>query len=215
MAQAPLDPWGRPLRTARSKVSTNPFKQVVGRFWWLLIPILGVVCSQDAYVRPHLMDDTNTMNLEKVATDQVVDSLLARLRTIDGETAAVQAEIDSTWTPQVQLYSAVRDSLVRIRREFDQAIPADEARVDSLKAVLAELNSELQTASAELQRHQQTIDELKTERRVLRDSLGTVSDDIVDLADVYDRMANPDKYRKNTALIPGPGDWPNRDEIER
>lgn len=215
MAQAPLDPWGRPLRTSHSKVSTNVFKQVFGRLWWVAIPLVGIICSQDAYIRPHLMNDENTINLEKVATEQRVDSLLADLRIIDGEAAAVQAEIDSTWQPQVVLYSTVLDSLVRIRREFDAAIPGDEAKIDSLKAVLAELNGQLQTASAELQEHQQTIDRLKDERRSLRDSLSIVSNDIEELAGVYDRMANPDAYRKNTALIPGPGNYPNRDQIER
>ena len=215
MAQAPLDPWGRPLRTSQSKVSTNAFKQVAGRLWYLAIPLLGIICSQDAYVRPHLLNDENTINLEKLHTEQRVDSLLADLRIIDAETAAVQAEIDSTWQPQVVLYSTVLDSLVRIRREFDAAIPADEAKIDSMKAVLSELNGQLQSASAELQGYQITIDGLKDERRTLRDSLDIVSNDIEELAGVYDRMANPDDYRKNTALIPGPGNYPNRDALEK
>jgi uncharacterized coiled-coil protein SlyX len=215
MDEGPLDPSGRPLRTARSKVRTSTFRQVITRFWYLAVPLFGVVCSQDAYVRPHLLDAENTINLARVRTDQVIDSLVAEQRVIDGEAAAVHAEIDSTWQPQVELYSSVLDSLVQIRREYDTAIPGDEARLDSLRAVLAELQGTLQQASAELQRHQQTIDKLKDRRRGLTDSLRSVHEEVRDLADVYDRLANPDKYRKNTALVPGPGNWPNRDELPK
>ena len=152
------DRWGRPLRTAKSRVRTSVFKQIFGRFWYFIIPGLGIVCAQDAYVRPHLVEDENTINLGRVATDQVRDSLLADLRIIDNETSAVEAEIDSTWTPQVALYRSVLDSLLAVRREYDAAIPTAESKVDSLDEALAELVTALQTASAELQEYQLDID---------------------------------------------------------
>ena len=207
------DRWGRPLRTAKSRVRTSVFKQIFGRFWYFIIPGLGIVCAQDAYVRPHLVEDENTINLGRVATDQVRDSLLADLRIIDNETSAVEAEIDSTWTPQVALYRSVLDSLLAVRREYDAAIPTAESKVDSLDEALAELVTALQTASAELQEYQLHIDEKKTRRRTLRDSISVLATEIEELADVYDRLANPDDYRKNTALIPGPGNYPDRDNL--
>lgn len=207
------DRWNRPLRTAHSRVRTSVIKQILTRFWYLVIPGLGVVCAQDAYVRPHLVADENTINLGRVATDQVRDSLLAHLRIIDGETGAVRAEIDSTWNRQVNLYHSVLDSLLTIRREYDQAIPVAEAKVESLTAALAEIQTALQTASAELQNYQLNIDDMKVRRRSLRDSIDAVALEIEELADVYDRLANPDKYRKNTALIPGPGNYPDRDNL--
>jgi hypothetical protein len=207
------DRWGRPLRTAKSRVRTSVFKQIFGRFWYFIIPGLGIVCAQDAYVRPHLVNDENTINLARVATDQVRDSLLADLRVIDGETGAVQAEIDSTWTPQVALYRTVLDSLLLVRREYDAALPSAESKVDSLDLALAEILTALQSASAELQEHQLDIDRMKVRRRTLRDSIDAASGEIQELADVYDRLANPDNYRKNTALIPGPGTYPDRDNL--
>ena len=207
------DRWGRPLRTAKSRVRTSVFKQIFSRFWYFIIPGLGIVCAQDAYVRPHLMNDENTINLARVATDQVRDRLLADHRVIEGETFALQAEIDSTWTPQVGLYRSILDSLLAVRREYDAALPTAEAKVDSLDTALTELLTALQTASAELQEHQLDIDEMKVRRRTLGDSLALVAREIEELADVYDRLANPDDYRKNTALIPGPGNYPDRDNL--
>ena len=207
------DRWGRPLRTAKSRVRTSVFKQIFGRFWYFIIPGLGIVCAQDAYVRPHVVNDENTTNIGRVVTDQVRDSLLADLRIVDGETGAVQAEIDSSWTPQVDLYRSVLDSLLAVRREYDAALPSAESKVDSLDAALAELLTALQGASAELQEQQLDIDEMKVRRRTLRDSIDAVANEIKDLADVYDRLANPDDYRKNTALIPGPGNYPDRDNL--
>lgn len=209
------DRWGRPLRTAKSKVRTSVWKQVVSRFWYVIIPGLGIVCAQDAYVRPHLLGDENTVNLGRVATDQVRDSLLADLRIIDNETAAVEAEIDSTWVPQVALFQHVLDSLLVIRREYDAAIPDAQAKVDSLDQALAEILTALQTASADLQANQLEIDRMKERRRVLKDSIDAVTVEIGELADVQDRLANPDRYRKNTALIPGPGNYPDRDNLKR
>ena len=213
MAEEPRDQFGRPLRTARSRVRSSVFKRVISRFWYLMIPLFGFVCSQDAYVRPHLVQDENLVNLGRVQTDEVRDSLRAIVSVIDGETATVEAEIDSTWSRQVALYHSVLDSLLTVRREYDTAVPTAEAQVDSLKAVLSEVQGQLQTASAELQQHQLTIDDLKETRRALADSIDAVAEQIVELADVYDRLANPDKYRKNTALIPGPGNYPDRDAI--
>ncbi len=207
------DRWGRPLRTAKSRVRSNWFKSIFGRLWYIAIPGIGIICAQDAYVRPHLVDDENTINLGRVATDLVTDSLLADLRVIDGETATLQAEIDSTWAPQVMLYRSVLDSLIAVRREYDGALPAAEAKVDSLELVLAELQESLQKASADVQERQLAIDGMKIERRALRDSIQALTGEIEELADVYDRLANPDDYRKNTALIPGPGNYPDRDNL--
>jgi hypothetical protein len=33
--------------------------------------------------------------------------------------------------------------------------------------------------------------------------------------EVTDRVLNPDSYRKNTALVTGEGNFPNRDAIEK
>jgi hypothetical protein len=160
-----------------------------------------------------LVHNENLVNLERVATDQVKDSLLADVRVIDGESSVVQAAIDSTARPQVLLYRSILDSLLVIRREYDGALPTAEFKVDSLALVLAEIQTELQSASSELQQHQLTIDELKVYRRTMADSVVVLTGEIKELADVYDRLANPDDYRKNTALVPGPGNYPNRDAL--
>jgi hypothetical protein len=213
MSEEPRDKFGRPLRTAKSRVRTSAFRQIISRVWYLMIPLFGMVCSKDAYVRPHLVRDENVINTQRVETDEVRDSLLAIVNTIDSETAVVEAEIDSTWNRQVALFRSVLDSLLAVRAEYDVAVPVAEQQVDSLEAVLAEVQSQLQLSSAELQNHQLTIEELKETRRQLQDSIEVITEDIAELADVYDRLANPDKYRKNTALIPGPGNYPNRDAI--
>jgi len=207
------DRHGRRFRTEKSRVGTNWFKQVVSRFWYVMIPPIAIMFAKDAYVRPHLVRNENKINLERVATDQVKDSLTADVRIIDGETATVQASIDSTAHPQVLLYRSVLDSLLSIRREYDGALPTAENKVDSLTLVLAEIQTELQSASAELQQHQLTIDELKVYRRAMTDSVVVLTGEIRELADIYDRLANPDDYRKNTALVPGPGNYPNRDAL--
>ncbi|MEZ4654424.1 MAG: hypothetical protein R3E12_12755 [Candidatus Eisenbacteria bacterium] len=137
MADEPKDKFGRPLRTAKSRVRTSAFKQVISRFWYLLILLFGVVCSKDAYVRPHLVSDENVINIGRVQTDEVRDSLLAIENKIDGETATVEAEIDSTWSRQVALYRSVLDSLLDVRHEYDAAVPIAEAQVDSLEGGLS------------------------------------------------------------------------------
>jgi len=188
-------------------------KAIVGRLWYLFIPAVGIVCSQDSYIAPQLRADQDARNREEAALLKMQDSLLAEHRAIEGEGLSIQADVDSGYTPQLQLYRHVLDSLKTEQGYYDETLPMMRTRADSLRAILGELQGYLQQASVDMQNRQNSIDSLKDVRSGLRDSIESVSQTLVVLSDTWDRLAHPDKYRKNTALVPGPGNYPNRDAL--
>lgn len=188
---------------------------IFGRIWYLFVPALGVVCAHDGYVRPELMVAENTINREKLALQKMEDSLQAERRKIEAEGLDVRADIDSTYMPQIALYSQIVDSLRAERFLFDRSLPGLRRQADSLRTVLAELQGNLQFSSTQMQDRQNTVDSLKARRIVVGDSVRIVNEQLVSLSDTWDRLANPDKYRKNSALVPGPGNFPNRDQLPR
>lgn len=190
-------------------------KLVVMRVWYLFVPALGVVCAHDGYVRPELMAAKNTINREKVVLQKMEDSLQAERRKIESEGLAIESDIDSTYMPQIALYAQIVDSLRSERLLFDRSLPGLRRQADSLRTVLAELQGNLVVSSTRMQERQTTVDSLKARRVVVLDSIQAVNEQLVSLSDRWDRLANPDKYRKNTALVPGPGNFPNRDQLPR
>lgn len=188
-------------------------KAILGRLWYLAIPAVGIVCSQDSYIAPQIRADQDTRNREEAALMRVQDSLLAEYRKIEGDGITIEADIDSGYVPQITLYREIVDSLRTEKGFYDRTLPRMRSRADSLRAVLGELQGYLQQASVDMQARQNSIDSMREVRVALRDSIQDVSRALVVMSDTWDRLAHPDKYRKNTALVPGPGSYPNRDAL--
>ncbi len=189
------------------------FKAIMRRVWYLAIPFVGIVCSQDSYIAPQLRADQDTRNREEAALMRVQDSLLAEFRKIEGDGITIEADIDSGYAPQIGLYQEILDSLRTEKGYYDQTLPGMRSRADSLRAVLGELQGYLQQASMDMQARQNSIDSMREVRVAMRDSIQAVSRTLVVMSDTWDRLAHPDNYRKNTALVPGPGSYPNRDAL--
>jgi septal ring factor EnvC (AmiA/AmiB activator) len=190
-------------------------KAILKRSWYLLMPLLGIMCSQDSYVRPHLVGFEDTTNREKKIFLDKRDNLRMRLSSLEADIYNVETEMDTTVRPQIEVYESFLDSLVTIRQEYDRTLPEAEAMIDSLKQELADLKGMSRRASR-----------LLASKIALRDSLGTAIDSMYAMVEVLDdtiqareelvyRILHPGEFRKKTAIFPGKGEYPNRDRLPR
>ena len=53
-----MNPSGRKSSAYAAEPKTPAFKAVIARWWWVLMPLLGIVCAE-AYVSPHVADSAN------------------------------------------------------------------------------------------------------------------------------------------------------------
>jgi hypothetical protein len=191
------------------------FKQIISRFWYLLIPFIGIMCSQESYVRPHLVHYEDLTNRERKIFLDARDSLSLERGNLETEISNVQFEMDTTVIPQSEFYEMILDSLVTIRRTFDVSLPVTEALIDSLNGVHRDLveNSEL---NADLwQRRISTRDSLYKQVLIFEDSLVALADTIQAKDDLVYRILHPGEFRKETSLFPGEEDYPDRDKLPK
>ncbi len=88
-----------------------------------------------------------------------------------------------------------------------------EQQLDSLRAEYSIAEAQTQASSESLAVLQSMVDSLNDVAAKLGEDRIPLEEAAVQDLDQADRITNPDKYRKNTALVTGAGDYPNRDEL--
>lgn len=185
------------------------------RLLYLLMPVIGIMCSQEAYVRPHLMAFEDGGNREKKVFIDKRDNLQLRLSDLGNDTLNTIFEMDTTVVPQIAFYEEILDSLLAIRQTYDRTLPVTEAIIDSLGKVREELDEKNLLTRALYERHVAARDSLRGEVLKAEELLTALADTIrAKDARVY-RILHPEDFRKGTAIFPGPGDYPDRDSLPR
>lgn len=185
---------------------------VLSRFWYLLIPILGIMCANQSYVRPDLEDIKNIKNLEFKATLDAVDDLRTRMAGVETEVNTIEAEIDTLHAPRVELYSAIVDSLKQERLVYDGSLPETKSKIDSLQAVYDGISGEVEGLTLTFRRQSVRLDSLEGWQVVLVDSLAGLDGLIALRTDELYRVRHPKEYKRRDALFTGDGEYPRRDE---
>jgi hypothetical protein len=187
-------------------------RQVLGRFWYLLVPFIGIMCANDTYVRPELEDIKNITNLERKDVLDVQDDLRAQASAVQTEVVTVEAEIDTLYDPRIAGYTAVFDSLKSIRLIYDSTIPATQQRIDSLQTVHDEIADENERLAEVFRRRSTTLDSLHAWQAELQDSIVALDGLITMQTDYLYRVRHPKDFRRKDALLTGEGEYPRRDE---
>lgn len=187
-------------------------KAILGRFWYLLVPFIGIMCANDTYVRPDLEDIKNAQNLERKDVLDRKDELRAQIAAVEGEIVTVQDMIDTLYAPRIEIFTAIRDSLLDVRAIYDATLPVTRARIDSLQAVYDEISGEVDRLSATYGMRSTTLDSLSRWRATLSDSIIGLDETIALRTDHLYRLRHPKEYQRRDALFIGEGEYPQRDE---
>jgi hypothetical protein len=185
---------------------------ILSRFWYLLVPFIGIMCAHQAYVRPDLEDIKNTTNLERKELLDEQDNLKAQITALQSQEQEVSAEIDTLYTPQINYYQAIYDSLLTLRRVYDETLPRTKRQIDSLRTIADGIEDDLDRLSEVYRRRSATLDSLAAWQATLEDSTVLLDERIALKTDRLFRTRYPEEHRRKEAVFTGEGVYPRRDE---
>ncbi|MFH1143261.1 MAG: hypothetical protein V1774_01805 [Candidatus Eisenbacteria bacterium] len=185
---------------------------ILGRFWYLLVPFIGIMCANDSYVRPDIEDIKNINNLERKDALDEIDDMKAKASGVQTEYVTVEAEIDTLYSPRILGFTAVVDSLKSIRILYDGTVPATRTRIDSLKTIFDQVVAENEQLARVFRSRSTTLDSLSSWSAQLGDSILVLDDRVAKRTDHLYRVRNPKDYKRKEALFTGEGEYPRRDE---
>lgn len=195
------------------KERNRALKAVFGRFWYLLVPFLGIMCAHDSYVRPYVEDNKSIKNQERKIMLDRVDDLKGQISALQSQEISVQDYTDTLHVPYIDFYTAIVDSLVLIRTSYDELLPLAKAKIDSLTLVRDEIISENENLSRIFQEKSTRYAGLADWNHTLKDSVVVLDQQIALLTDELFRVREPLEYKRKEALFIGQGKYPNRNEL--
>lgn len=187
-------------------------KVILSRFWYLLVPFLGIMYAHDSYVRPQTEDIKSIKNQERAQLLDSKDDLRVQRSNVQSEIRSVSDVLDTLYLPQIRFYGTVHDSLLKIRQVYDETLPMTKTRIDSLSAINEALVAEIDELSNTYRDRDEALDGLRAWRSTMQDSIVVLDDMIALKTDELFREQNPLEYRRRNALFTGEGDYPNRDD---
>jgi hypothetical protein len=187
-------------------------KMVLARFWYLLVPVLGILWAHDSYIRPVAEDVKSLQNREKAQVLDQQDDIRAQVSVVQSQSNEVGSQLDTLYLPQIEFYGTVHDSLRQLRLVYDSNLPRSKARLDSLTNMRDQLTGELDQLSQTFRERSTLLRDLKTWRATMEDSIRGLDSLIALRTDDLYRKQHPLEYRRKEALFTGQGEYPRRDE---
>lgn len=194
-----------PIRDKKSssywKKGIHPaVRAVAGRWWWVAMPLLGLVCAE-AYVSPHVADSEDAVNRIKKLEQDKLEELDALHITEDNRLFAIEATIDTLYLPELQWNTRTRDSLRAVRTDIESQFPLLERQIANLTEQIDALQEPIREAELEKQQREQEIEQYKASIETLRDSLSSLVDEQEALNDRLYRLQHPEEFDRSRGLI--------------
>ena len=189
-------------------------KIISSRAWYLIIPLIGLVYANARQVTPQVQQLKKTLTTEQKALDLQRTQTLTQANPLRAHISALKA-LGDTFQVRFTQMDVLADSVSTLLAEDRRSEAKLQAELDSLNLVHSQAARQLAACNETLKGVGPIIDSLKAVigvRHAETESLRAVTAQNLDLAD---RVLNPDKYRKNTALVTGQGDFPNRDALPK
>jgi hypothetical protein len=189
-------------------------KVVFARFWFLIIPLIGLVYANVRQVTPRVQELNKAMTEEQKTLEKTRTSTLTQANPIRAHISALGALGDTFQVRFVKI-----DSLAANINTF---LDADRKATAKLNAEIDSLRQVYDVASAQASAYADTLRGLTPVVDSLQQLIATRTEETQRLwaetterVDLTDRILNPDKYKKNSALVTGQGEYPNRDELPK
>ena len=184
------------------------------RSWYLVVPLIAIWWFHTRTVVPQVEAVDQQILKDRRETELIRNKTLSEARALGVEISRLRAEAD-TFSVRSGQYAAVLDSVLTIQRQHLTESHRLELQSDSLRTRLSEMEGRSLEYSDALTQMQAQVDSL----RVLIDGhqaeIERLEQEIQVNQDLADRLKRPEAYRKNTALVTGEGDYPNRDALPK
>jgi hypothetical protein len=189
-------------------------KVIFSRFWFLIIPLIGLVYANVRQVTPIVQDMKTQATAEKTAMELTRTQTLTRANPIRAHISAIGA-LGDTFQVRFAKLDSVTANLVTFLDADRKATAKLHAEIDSLAQAYTLASGEASALADTLKGLAPVVDSLQVtiaSRKEQAQQLWALTTQNLDLTD---RILNPDKYKKRSALVPGEGEYPNRDELPR
>ncbi len=189
-------------------------RALLKRSWFLVIPLIGIWWYHSQKVVPQVQAIEATIQTERAEAEQTRTRILTEARSLGVETSRLRAEAD-TFNVRAGQIAALLDSVLILQRGHIEETHRLEAQSDSLRAVLGEAEGRAMVYSESLSTLQAQVDSIRVLIDTHQAEIARLEQEIAQERDLADRLARPEAYRRNTALVTGEGDYPNRDALPK
>jgi len=207
---------GTPTRRPRARSFDDQppafLRALSHRSWYLLIPILAIAWVTEKRIEPGEKALAQQLQEERAAAERQRIETLSSARAFSIRMSMLRALVD-TFEVRFGQVQAVEDTVRKIQANDLAEIRKLEQQLDSLRVEYAMADAQAQATSDSLSQLQAKVDSLNDLAAKLADERIPLEEAAAEDLDLADRIQNPDKYRKNTALVTGAGNYPNRDAL--
>lgn len=189
-------------------------KVVFSRFWFLIIPLIGLVYANVRQVTPVMKAMNQTLKEEKAAMEKERTQTLTRANPIRAHISALGA-LGDTFQVRFAKLDSVTANLLTFLEADRRATAKLHAEIDSLTQVYTLASGQASALADTLKGLAPVVDSLQQTIATRNEESRKLWAQTTENLDLADRILNPDKYKKRSALVPGEGEYPNRDELPR
>jgi hypothetical protein len=189
-------------------------KILSARSWFLIIPLIGLVYANARQVQPQVKEMNRTIADEERAIQQERTQTLSGANPIRSRISALAA-LEDTFAVRFAKIDSVSQNILTFLEADRKATAKLLAEMDSLRQVYALAAGQATALSESLQALAPVIDSLRADIATRGDETKRLWGVTEQNLDLTDRVLNPAKYQKNTALVTGAGDFPDRDALPK
>jgi hypothetical protein len=197
------------------KKEANPIlRGIAARAWYLVIPLIALGWYHTKVVTPRVNAVSAQILADQKAIEAQRGTILSDARKLGVETSRLKAEAD-TFSVRATQFSALLDT---VRMVVDSQVAETrklEAQSDSLRTIISEAEGNATRYSDSLVAMQARVDSLRALIEGRQAMTAKLQQEIAVDQDLADRILRPGVYRKNSALVTGHGDFPNRDALPK
>jgi hypothetical protein len=189
-------------------------KAVSARAWFLVIPLIGLVYANARQVGPELRTAKQTIAEEKKALEQTRTQKLSKATPLRAHVSALAA-LEDTFDVRFAKIDSLTEGITTFLDGDLQQTADLKAQKDSLEQVYAVASDQALAYAESTRALQPTLDSLKALIAKRNTDAQELWAQTVEQMDQVERLMNPEVYRKKNALVTGPGDYPQRDELPK
>jgi hypothetical protein len=164
---------------------------VFSRFWYLILPFIGILVANARFVQPRLAEAKRTLATESRAALARQEGMRTDASATRYETIRVAAVSDTLYAPEIRAREARLDSLRQIRLLCEQAVPVAGARIDSLLAVGRGVAARTEGLAGVGRARRGELEEARARSTALRESLARGEAAIAAQAAALHRLEHP------------------------
>ena len=193
----------------------NPIVKLLGaRSWFLIIPLIGLVYANSKQITPKFLQMKADIAVEERAITEERGRVLKGGRDMEVRISQLHA-LQDTFAVRYARIDSLADSVSVLLGADRQAMNKLQAELDSLRQVYSLAMGQSQASSESLQILSPIVDSLKAAIATRTTEAEALDRETATNLDLADRVLNPTKYRKNSALVTGKADFPNRDALPK